>query len=200
MNKLIDLYSDEDLFKLVQQGDHLAFTMLYNRYKKPLLHYAIKKIGKQEAPDIVQDIFVKIWSNRETISFQSKFSWYLFHMTKNRLIDSMIKSKNSDKYLKSLNIKDLDNTDCLTDFKIREDSFKIEIDQVLKKYGGHAQKIIDLKMEGYNNHEIANQLNLNEKTVRNQKSKIIKFLKSNFLKTFFYYILILEIIKNIISI
>lgn len=178
MNPKLNNLTDEELFLLVKGGDSLAYTILYNRFKRPLLVYATKKIGSQEALDVTHDVLAKIWSHKESIIYEQKFSWYIFHILKNRIIDKIGKSKHSDKYLNSLDITQIDYSINETDLKIRQESFWKEIDEYLLNYSLNAKTIIQLNMDGYSNHEIAEKLNLSEKTIRNQKSKIFKFLRS----------------------
>lgn len=186
--------SDEELFRLVQlENNSLAYTILYERFKKPLLTYTIKKVGSESAVDIVHDVLGKIWSHRTKIFFEQKFSWYIFHLLRNKIIDNISKNKNSNKYLNSLTAEEVDCTIGDTDLKIRQELFWKEIDEHLLEFGTNAKTIIKLNMDGYSNHEIAKELNLSEKTIRNQKSKIIKFLKSKFSFLFLIGLILTEI-------
>ncbi|MGN0020767.1 MAG: RNA polymerase sigma factor [Sphingobacterium hotanense] len=180
MAVLLENLTDEELFPLVKQSDRKAFTVLYDRYKKPMINYTVKKVGVEHAVDIVHDVFAKIWSHRENIGNKEKFSWYLFHVLRNRIIDFIARSRHSSAYLQTLDINDKDLLDNATDYKVRVETFLGEIEMELAAFNPNAMKIIRRHLEGYKNHEIAAELNLQEKTIRNEKSKILKFLKSRY--------------------
>ncbi|MCA5006739.1 RNA polymerase sigma factor [Sphingobacterium bovistauri] len=170
--------SDEDLYQLVSlQNDEAAFTELYNRYKGPLLAHAISKVDQINAEDIVHDLFIKLWQNRSNIKIKEIFAFYIFRALRNRIIDNMAHSIHINKYLDSM--KDYSQQyNSNADYKLREELFLNSIDQLLNQYGPNAKSIVRLRLQGYNNSEIAEKLNLAEKTVRNQYSILVKHLKS----------------------
>ena len=65
-----------------------AFDMLYIQYSPRLKHFLTGFIkNRDEASDMTQDIFYKIWTNRETISKVDSFKAYLFRMARNMIYD-----------------------------------------------------------------------------------------------------------------
>ncbi len=180
MAELLENLTDEELFLFVKESNRKAFTVLYDRYKKPMISYTVKKVGSAPAVDIVHDVFAKIWSHRETIGQKEKLSWYLFHVLRNRIIDYIGKTKHNSVYLDTLDVDDMDRFDNSTDHKVRVELFLKEIESELAKFNPNAMTIIKRHLQGYKNQEIAEELNLTEKTIRNEKSKILKFLKSRY--------------------
>lgn len=180
MSEPLNILTDEELYHFVKNDDRRAYTELYERFKRPLLVYALKKVKEEEvAEDIVHDLMAKLWVNRHHIDLDGRFVGYIFKALRNKIIDHISRSAYSQRYLDSLDaFADL-YTDP-ADYKLREESFWKNIEQLLDKYGSNAQHIVRLRMQGYNNHEIGEKLNLSEKTIRNQQSAIIKFLKSKF--------------------
>lgn len=171
--------SDEELYDHVKNDDERSYTELYERFKRPLLVYALKKVnGEEAAEDIVHDVFVKLWTNRDKIELKGRFVGYIFKALRNRIIDHFARSAHAQQYLDSLDAFSEQMFSSPADYKLREESFWENIEQVLDKYSVNAPTIVRLRMEGYNNHEIAAHLNVSEKTVRNKQSTIIKFLKS----------------------
>ena len=170
---------DEDLYQIVSsQNDEAAFTELYNRYKRPLIAHALSKVNQTEAEDLIHDLFIKLWHNRSTITITEKFSSYIFRALRNRILDFMSHAAHVHKYLDSLEDFSLKYYSNLADYKLREELFLNEVDKLLNRYGPKAQSIIRLRMQGYTNTEVAEILNLSEKTVRNQYSVLIKHLRT----------------------
>lgn len=176
----IGKYSDEELFGLVREGDRRAYEELYDRYKRPLVAYALKKMNEEEAYDLIHDLWLRIWEKRETLDIKGTVVSYLFKATRNRMIDFMARSAHSQRYLASVEITAASPEVKKADYELREKMFMSQIEQVLNKYSDKAHSIVRLRMQGYNNHEIAEKLNLSEKTIRNQHSSILKFLKTKF--------------------
>ena len=60
--------STEDSFLLsaMQRGDRKAFDMLFRKYYIPLCTYSQHFVGMEDAKEVVQDIMLWIWENRET--------------------------------------------------------------------------------------------------------------------------------------
>jgi len=194
MSESLHILTDEELYHFVKNDNRRAYTELYERFKRPLLVYALKKVKEEEvAEDIVHDIMAKLWGNRDTIDLEGRFVGYIFKALRNKIIDHMSRSTHSQRYLDSLDSFAEHYTDP-ADYNLREESFWTGIEQLLNNYSGNAQAIVRLRMEGYNNHEIAEKLNLSEKTIRNQQSAIVKFLKSKFprmlLMTFVIFLII----------
>lgn len=82
--------SDSSLIELVKVDNHLAFTVLVDRYWEDLYRHIFTKIRDvDEAKDIVQDIFLGLWKNRDTIVTDSRESIapYLFRAAKYAVIN-----------------------------------------------------------------------------------------------------------------
>ena len=75
---------EEELLNRIIHGDEGAFAQIFDRYKDKLFAYGCKITKSEEvAEEIVQDVFLKIWTNREKINPQLAFDAYLFKITKN---------------------------------------------------------------------------------------------------------------------
>ena len=68
---LLNTLSEQELLSLLNQGkEEDAFEEIYLRYDSLLYIYAYRKLqNKQEAQDVVQEVFMKLWDNRATLSF-----------------------------------------------------------------------------------------------------------------------------------
>ena len=179
--------SDEDLFNSIKDGDEEAFTELYGRYKKALLIYASKKVTIEEAEDLLHDLFSKLWVNRSTLELKDNFSAYIFTALRNRILDYISHSQHINKYLDSLNDFSLHYYSNLSDYDLREKMFLENIEQLLVRFSPKVNQIVNLRMKGYSNQEIATILGLSEKTIRNQYSEAIKHLKSKLTTLLFIY-------------
>ena len=77
--------SDEQLMRLIQAGNEMAFNEIYQRYSKRLLHFIYRVIGNdaEKAQDLLQDLFVKIASAPEKFNPDKNFKTWVFTVTAN---------------------------------------------------------------------------------------------------------------------
>lgn len=95
---------DEDLLKLVAQGDSVAFAQLYDRFAPRVFGLALKLVhDRQAAQDILQDVFLELW--RRAPSFDASIgtapAWILM-IARSRSIDSIRKRMRERTRLESL--------------------------------------------------------------------------------------------------
>ena len=169
---------DEELYGLVSKGDEQAYTELYRRFRVPLLRYAAKSVSVEDAEDIVHDLLTKLWYNRDTIIIHKQVSSYLYGALRNRIIDYQTAHRSLQQYEAA--VKAFPAAHQVSegpDHTIRTKSFLNSVEGVLNRYGARAFRIVTLRIEGYNHHEIAEKLDLSEKTIRNQQSAIMKYLR-----------------------
>ena len=95
--------TQEELLPLVLKKDDRAFTLLYDMYSKSLFSVISNLISdREEAEDVLQESFVKIWKNIETynVSKGRLYTWML-NITRNTAIDKL-RSKGFNKKQKNL--------------------------------------------------------------------------------------------------
>lgn len=179
---------DEELVILVSKNQRAAFHTIYDRYKTAMLAYAAKRVPMEIAEDLVHDVFIRFWNNRNTVEITERFSGYLFKSLRHILIDYIGKTHREQVYIDSLTDFAFSFSYERTDDKIREELFLKSIYSLLEDFNAQYIAIFELRYQGYTNHEIADQLGISEKTVRNKYSILTKYLKDKipFLLLFIY--------------
>jgi len=77
-------FTDEELIGRFQAGDEGAFEEIVNRYADRLLNFAYRFVlDREEAEDIVQDTFLKVYQNRHAYKEIAKFSTWIYTITGN---------------------------------------------------------------------------------------------------------------------
>lgn len=72
------------------RGDRDAFTLLYSWYYKPLYRHIFLFLRSKEASEeILQNLFVKVWENRESLHTVRDLKPYLYRMAKNMLLNHL---------------------------------------------------------------------------------------------------------------
>lgn len=85
---------DDQLVKRAISGDQDAFKELMNKYQKPLYFHIVKMVkNNEQIEDIIQESFVKAFSNLNSYNTNYAFSTWLYRITTNHTIDHLRKKK-----------------------------------------------------------------------------------------------------------
>ena len=86
--------NDEDLVASVLQGDRDLFGDLVERYQGRLVNYLMRMLGNaQDAHDLAQEVFFKIYTALDRFDPQYRFSTWLFRVAQNAAIDQIRKRR-----------------------------------------------------------------------------------------------------------
>jgi len=177
-----DTFSDEQLAALLCKGEKDAFRQIYLRYWKKLYQLAEKKVPKEIAEEIVQDVFVRLWNNRET-QIQN-LQYYLFSAVKYGILNYIKKQITENKYIE-YKLYVSKNNENATDYDLLLAELHVAIAQALTLLPQKTQQIFSLSRFDFLSHqEIAIQLNISEKAIEYHITQALKVLKVQ-LKNFF---------------
>ncbi len=72
----------------LRAGNEKIFQEIFNTYYEPLCRFSLNRLENQEeAEELVQDVFVKLWIKREELLIQQSLKAYLYRMVQNRIIN-----------------------------------------------------------------------------------------------------------------
>jgi len=191
-------YSLYELLELAGESNTQAFKELYQRYKQTTYIMVKRRIvDEEEAKDITQDIFIYLWNNRTELSILQNFDTWLYTIIRNKVISAYRKNNvrlQGEKFL-------MDGMEQLEwnaeDFTIAQELNK-KIGSILAELPETMRACYHLsKNEGKKNQEIADNLNISEKTVRNNLSEALKRLKDSLHKYYPELMLLLVVFKSI---
>jgi RNA polymerase sigma-70 factor (family 1) len=169
---------DQELVLLLKDDDDAAFKEIYLRYDKLLLIYAYKKLrNREEAKDLVQDVFTWLWNSRKDFSLNTTLSGYLYKSVLNRIFDVVKHKGIIRKYVDSgKHYVEISNED--TDYLIREKDIALLIEKEISAMPPKMREIYTLKKKYFlSTKEIATELSLSEHTVSTQMKRALKHLK-----------------------
>lgn len=79
---------ERDLLLRLQNGDHTAFEILYRHHSRQLLAKLDRKLrSPDEADDLLQELFIKIWERRRQIDPEQDFAGYLYRIGQRMVTD-----------------------------------------------------------------------------------------------------------------
>lgn len=170
--------SDFELTDLLKEGDAAAYTVIYNRYFEELFIHAANRLNdKEEAQDVIHELFVTIWNKRQSLFIKSDLAAYLYTSVRNRILDVIAHRHVESKYIDSLQ-GFLDHGYCITDHLVRERQLAALIQKGISELPLKMREVFELSRNHSMSHkEIAVQLNISEQTVRKQVNNALKILR-----------------------
>jgi RNA polymerase sigma-70 factor (ECF subfamily) len=199
------IYEDRELFARIAEGDENAFREIF-QYYGVLIHPYVSKIVKEEsiAREIVQEVFLKLWINRETLTKIENPSSWLFRVASNFSISHFRKQELDKRLLKEIKNRSVGDTNGLqgghtdTVDELSAKELKTLIQQAVDQLPAKRKEIYLLSREqGLSRKEVADKLNLSENTVRNQIAIALQHIQDYIKKSSGYYIPVLLIFYHI---
>ena len=176
------LNTDKEIVELFKSGSELAFELIFHRTKGKLKGFLNKVLPTgEDLESVLQDIYLKLWSNRKSINTDKNFETYLFAIARNRVIDVMRKRLHKQKYLEELYVemkKQSENSlDTLA--KVEYSELEMKIFELIGQLPEKRQEIFKLnRIDGLTYKEIAAKLHISENTVDSQIRKALGFLRT----------------------
>ncbi len=186
--------SEIELIRDFKKGDTKAFEVLFHKYHKKLYAFLFHLLqSKEDAEEIVQETFIKIWEKREDFNEGYSFGSFLFTIGKNAFLNlnrKKINNKVFDNHLGFIEETSSDKTDDYILFKETKDI----INSIIEGLPPKRKEIFLLrKIEGLSRKEVAEKLDISVITVDNQLMKANIYLKAQLKK---YSLLLLVLFLN----
>ncbi len=177
---------DVDLLGGLKSGNENVFRRIMELWYSKLFNFARGYIPDEElVREILQDVFVQLWSKRSMLAENTSINAYLFTVTRNRCIDHIRRQRLMLQFRK----------DCQDEFQRLGESFQALSDPVLDNIFaqevqaeiGNAitglpeqcRRVFTLsRFEGLKNREIGEVLNISEKTVETHITKALKTIRN----------------------
>lgn len=170
--------TDNELAALLINGDQGAYTQLYNRFKGILYVHAYRILqDKEDAKDIVQELFTVLWVKRDSLTLKTGIASYLYAAVRNRVFDKISSKKVESRYFESLKDFSLEEG-YSTDSVVQEKELSALIEKEIAALPDKMRQIFELSRKNNLSHkEIATQLILSDKTVKKQVNNALRILR-----------------------
>ena len=156
-------------------GDSGSFNHLFIRYYSRLCAY-VAEITRDDfaSEDIVQDLFIRLWNNREKIEIKEDIASYLFKSSKNAALNYLRSEKNKNSAIESIPL----DTSRTEDEELEHDEFLSALENCINQLPARSKEVFLLhRFEGLKQKEISEKLNISIQTIKNQIWKSLQFLK-----------------------
>jgi RNA polymerase sigma-70 factor (family 1) len=172
-------FQDESLLvRNLSKGNLLAFNSLYKDYSGRLYRFAFGYLKSEaEAEELVQEVFTIIWEKRGTLKCELSFKSFLFTIAVNIMRKHFRTKVYLNEYFRKGNVNDLDMQ---TTLKVNYDSLYQYLTELVNKLPEKRKAIFIMsRFKGLSIKEIASVLNISHKTVENQLTEALRFLRKN---------------------
>lgn len=174
----MNINTDTDLVNRLRNSDNGALTELYNSYWKMMFvsSYNVLK-NKELCEDVIQDVFMNIWNNREKLEIKISLKGYLYACTRYQVFNQVKKNKNK------IYVEFLDDLDKRLQYETPETEIihkelMLQINLIVETLPEKCQMVFKLSRKEYLSHKaIAEQLNISVKTVENHITKALQTIR-----------------------
>lgn len=182
----LDLLPDQQLLQLLATGSQASYTVIYSRYSEILFRHAYNMLEDQaEAEDVIQEVFLMLWTKRSEVAAAKTLSGYLYTSVRNRILNHITHQKVVDKYLDSMRTY-METGGYTADELLREKELAAVIEREIAAMPPKMREIFLMSRNEQLSHKsIGELLNISDKTVKQQVYKAVKQLRGrleNFLK------------------
>jgi RNA polymerase sigma-70 factor, ECF subfamily len=174
----MDLEDQQRLRNGLKNGNKKIFEEIYKAYYSPLVFYCHRYVGDmEEAREIVQGLFFKIWLKRKDLKINCSIKSYLYTSVQNYALNHLQKKKIKQKYIiRKVNVPLQQNENGQN--RLEEEELKVLIRSAILKLPNKRREIFELsRFENLKYSQIAEQMRISVKTVETQMSKSLSFLR-----------------------
>jgi len=174
------LDNDTDIVKRVANGDEQAFAKLFYTYFNRIGAFVQGLTQNHEVTEeIVQEVFAKIWVDRESLKQVKRFDAYLFIICRNHTLNH-IRRIVAERTRKEAYLSEVETIQEVVEIKNTSDQYEL-IDQAVKLLPPQQQQVFTLRRQGLKNPEISERMNLSIESVKKYQHLAVKFI-SEFVK------------------
>jgi RNA polymerase sigma-70 factor (ECF subfamily) len=170
--------SEVNLILRLRRSDKDAFEMIFNQYKERLYYFAMGYLhSEQESEEIIQNVFISLWENRDILNEALPIRNYLYKVTVNHIYNHFRHQSVKQEYaLRILTEETSEHHD------VEETIFVNDLEDMVDKLVGELpyrqQLIYELsRKEGLCHAEIARKLGLTVRSVENQIYRALKYIR-----------------------
>ncbi|RHU25615.1 RNA polymerase sigma-70 factor [Parabacteroides sp. TM07-1AC] len=158
--------TDEKLIAAIGNDDYTSYNKLFVRYYSRLCCYVYRLLGeKEDAEDVVQDLFFTLWNNRKKIAIGENVSGYLYKMARNLALNHIRTQTNYKTVLENRE----EQLSYYEENPLETEEFRMALYDCINLLPGRCKEVLLLhRVKGLKQKEIADQLSISVKTIKNQ--------------------------------
>jgi RNA polymerase sigma-70 factor (family 1) len=162
-------FNETALLQRLQAGEEEAFSEIYNQFAAPLTSFAAARLTSlEEAHDIIHDLFVHLWQERENITIRVSLAAFLMAAVRYRIIDHIRRNSIKKKYAEQISKMPIHVQEEAENL-VYEKELREKLESAIGQLSPRVQEVFRLsRFHHLSNSEIAQKLQTSEQTVKNQ--------------------------------
>jgi len=166
---------DTEIIGRIRQGDVEQFESLFRSSYVSLVRYAKTLIKDHDnAEEIVQDLFFRLWHDKEKIKIESSLNGYLFRSVHNRCLHYIEHNRVVERHAEEMSYRQTDSQENPSDI-LHYKELQARIARILERLPERCGKIFYMsRFEGLKYTEIAEKLSVSVKTVESNMGRALK--------------------------
>lgn len=170
--------NNEKIIEGLKNGDKAIFEAIYREYFTPLCYYCLRYVDSfEDAEEIVQEIFIKLWNKHEDLEISISLNSYLYKAVQNYALNYLSKKKTHERYL-TIKERQISAPFETGQDILEEDELNLILKHAILKLPDKRRKIFELsRFDDYKYVKIAQKMSISVKTVEAQMTKTLKYLR-----------------------
>ncbi|MDE7437570.1 MAG: sigma-70 family RNA polymerase sigma factor [Muribaculaceae bacterium] len=171
-------FEENRLIRSLKKGNEQAFSIIFHRYFPTLYQYSVQFLKSEaEAEDVVQESFIRLWQHREKIESEHTVKSLLFVITRNLLLTRFKQNISNPGFVDYLNYcNHLGRED---HSPLEYTQFVEKVEDIIDQLPAHQARVVRMsKIKEMSNKEIAEELGINEQSVKNSLSLGLRYIRS----------------------
>jgi RNA polymerase sigma-70 factor (family 1) len=170
---------EKKVLELLAQGNEFAFTLLFDHYRGRIFTVAVRFLKSRElAEEVVQEVFLKIWTRREDLLTVLNFEAYLITIARNLVFD-LVKDIARETITRNDFVSNVQQP-IGADEGLIEEQYRELLNEAVSQLPPQQKQIFRLaKVEGLSHQAIAEQLHLSRLTVKTHMAKALQSIREN---------------------
>jgi len=195
------LTDEKILLAEIANGNEKAFSPVYQSYFPEIRRYVLKFVKSEEyADDLCQEIFLKIWDNRENLPSIISFRAYIFVIARNHAFN-FLKHAAVERTVQDEISKNAVQLKNYTDEELQTAEYLGYLDMVLSQIPARSREVFELCRENGNSYnDTAEQLGISNNAVKKHMVRTMKLLKFSVRKEFGFSVSLAGLISWIAAI
>lgn len=175
------MHTDEHLLRQMAEGNRDAFTMLYRRYWEKLFITAAKALReKEEAADVVQDVFLSLWNRRNELNIQGSLAAYLYTSVRYKCINYIEKNITRRDYLVLLAKIAASSSYINPEINLQVKEMQESINKTVLRMPAKMQEVYKLSRQQHLSHkEIADYMSISVETVKKHIQHALNLIRTD---------------------
>jgi RNA polymerase sigma-70 factor, ECF subfamily len=167
--------SENEIIRRIRQGDIGQFESLFRSSYVSLVRYAKTLIKDHDsAEEIVQDLFYRLWQDKEKLNIESSLNGYLFRSVHNKCLHFIEHNKVVERYAEEMSFRQPDKQESPSDI-LQYRELQARISRILQRLPERCGQVFYLsRFEGLKYTEIAEKLSVSVKTVESNMGRALK--------------------------